>query len=746
MTSPLSLSFTVRSRLPSRRGTRATLAAVFVMALADAGAADLEFRLHVVDREATYSACTAFDVDGDGRLDIVSGAWWYRAPSWTRQFIREVDFIRGRPDDYSNLPIDVNGDGRLDLISANYRSGTLRWIENPGESFGPWTTHLVARPGPMETARLVDVDGDGRLDVLPNGVRFAAWWELPRDGSGWIRHELPSEVAGHGVGFGDVDGDGRGDVVGPRGWLRAPVDRRAGTWTWHPEFDLGPDASIPIIVTDVDGDGDGDIVWGRGHRFGIYWLEQRRDAGDRVWTRHAIDTSISQFHSLLHADLDGDGQREVIGGKRWMGHEGRDPGEYDPLIICRYEFDGSTRTWRRDIISRGGVAGFGLDPEVVDLDADGDLDLICPGRSGLCWLENLGARTDHAGDGEARPGSDDVLVAGSPYADHSRLLVRRELGDELPVETPVDWALRREDILAGAQLAMGPLPGPERRCPLDVEYGERVVVDGYTRWRISYGAEPGDRVPAYLLVPERIRGRAPAMLCLHQTVRIGKDEPVGLGNRPTLQYADELARRGYVCLAPDYPSFGEYDFDFAAARDRHASGTMKAIWNNMRAVDLLESLPEVDPDRIGCIGHSLGGHNAIFTAVFDQRLRAIISSCGFTAFHHYYDGRLAGWTSDRYMPRIRDLWKNDPDRVPFDFHELIAALAPRGFFSNSPLHDHNFDVTGVRKVEASARRVYELLGAPQRLRIVYPDAKHDFPDGVRRMAYEWLDGEMGKRR
>jgi dienelactone hydrolase len=165
---------------------------------------------------------------------------------------------------------------------------------------------------------------------------------------------------------------------------------------------------------------------------------------------------------------------------------------------------------------------------------------------------------------------------------------------------------------------------------------------------------------------------------------------------------------------------------------------MKAIWNNIRGVDLLESLPYVDARRIGAIGHSLGGHNAIFTAVFDQRIAAVVSSCGFTAFHHYYQGNLAGWTSPRYMPRIRDVYGNDPDRMPFDFYELVAALAPRRLFVCAPLHDGNFDVTGVRKVEAEAARVYELLGARDRLRFEYPDAGHDFPDAQRRAAYAWL--------
>jgi dienelactone hydrolase len=208
-----------------------------------------------------------------------------------------------------------------------------------------------------------------------------------------------------------------------------------------------------------------------------------------------------------------------------------------------------------------------------------------------------------------------------------------------------------------------------------------------------------------------------------------------------LHYAHELAERGYVCLVPDYPSFGEYKYDFKQAAG-YVSGSMKAVWNNLRAVDLLESLPEVDTERIGVIGHSLGGHNAIFTAALDQRIAAVVTSCGFTAFHSYYGGKLAGWTSDRYMPRIRDVYDNDPDKVPFDFHELVAAIAPRPFFSNSPLADSNFDVGGVRQVEAAARQVYELVGAKDHLTVMYPESKHDFPGEVRTAAYDWLDKQL----
>lgn len=705
------------------------------------------FRRHAVNVDSTYSASCVMDVNRDGKLDIICGGWWYEAPTWKRHFMRHVQMIRGRYDDYSHLPLDVNQDGWPDYVSANIRSQSLYWIEHPGPSLGEWKKHIIARPGGMETARLVDVDGDGSLDVLPNCVRtldgkpFAAWWELSTKptASGdavprWLRHELPGEVAGHGVGFGDINGDGRDDIVGPRGWIEAPPDQRTDRWIWHHEYDLGPDCSIPILVCDADFDGDNDLIWGRGHNIGLYWMEQTTDGDQqRAWIRHAIDTSWSQAHSLLLADLNNNSRLELIAGKRYMGHEGRDPGEFDPLVAYWYQFDPDVRTWRRNVISPPGPAGFGLDPKAVDLDGDGDVDIVAPGRSGLYWFENL---LVGAGPPTAVPVTPD-------YADHTELLVVTDSERrQRPVRSPADWALRRSHVLAGMQRAMGRLPDPSRRVPLAIRTIETVQEAAYVRHRISFGTEPGDRVPAHLLIPKNKQGPGPAMLCLHQTTRIGKDEPAGLGGRPSLHYAHELAERGYVCLVPDYPSFGDYNYDFKVERRHYDSGSMKAVWNNLRAVDLMQSMPEVDRDRIGCIGHSLGGHNALFTAAFDQRLRAVVSSCGFTALHEYYGGDLSGWTSDRYMPRIRDVYDNDPDQVPFDFHEVIAALAPRPVFINAPVHDSNFDVSGVRGVITAADRVYRLLKADERLRVEYPDSEHDFPDEVRHSVYDWLDRNL----
>lgn len=333
-----------------------------------------------------------------------------------------------------------------------------------------------------------------------------------------------------------------------------------------------------------------------------------------------------------------------------------------------------------------------------------------------------------------------MVVSSAPprYPDKKTLLVYQDAdGQSHPVRTAADWERRRAHILANMQEVMGLLPGATRKVPLDVRYTEEVEFPKYVRKKLTFAVEPGDRVPAFLLIPKGLTGKVPGVLCLHQTIAIGKGEPAGLGQQENKRQAVHLAERGYVTLCPDYPSFGEYPYDFK--KSGYASGSMKAIWNNMRAIDLLQSLPEVDPERIGCIGHSLGGHNTMFTAVFDARIKACVSNCGFTSFPKYYGGKLKGWTSDRYMPRIATAYGLDPEKVPFDFPEVVAAIAPRAFLASAPLHDDNFEVSGVRDCLAAAKPVYELLGAGARLAANYPDCKHDFPPDVREVAYAWLD-------
>ncbi|MCS7239064.1 MAG: glycoside hydrolase family 99-like domain-containing protein [Thermoguttaceae bacterium] len=310
---------------------------------------------------------------------------------------------------------------------------------------------------------------------------------------------------------------------------------------------------------------------------------------------------------------------------------------------------------------------------------------------------------------------------------------------------------RRDDALLRMQLVMGPLPGSDRRVPLEPKIVDEVKHEKYIRRKITYAVEPGDRVPAWLLIPlaaiDNPQRRFPAMLCLHQTVGIGKDEPAGLGGNPNLHYAKELAERGYVTLAPDYlggdipevgirGGFGEYRTD--PYKLGYVSGSMKGIWNHMRAVDLLQSLPFVDPEKIGVIGHSLGGYNSLFVAAFDPRIKVVVSSCGFTSFPRYYGGNLTGWSHRGHMPRIATIYDKDPRKVPFDFPDVLAAIAPRPIFINAPTKDF-FDIKGVVECVEAVQPIYQAFGVPELLVAAYPEGGHDFPPKIREEAYQFVD-------
>jgi hypothetical protein len=329
------------------------------------------------------------------------------------------------------------------------------------------------------------------------------------------------------------------------------------------------------------------------------------------------------------------------------------------------------------------------------------------------------------------------------------LVFRGSDGQTRPVKTVDDWLKRRAEVLQGMQAVMGRLPGPEKRCPLDVKVEEEVDKGTYVRRLISYASEPGSRVPAYLCVPKALlRGdgegaQAPGVLCLHGTDNVvGHGVVVGLGSRPNRQYASELAERGYVTLAPNYPLLARYQPDLKALG--WESGTLKAVWDNMRGLDLLQSLPYVAPGGFGAVGHSLGGHNSVYTAVFDDRIRAVVSSCGLDSYLDYYGGDEKrwlpeqGWCQTRYMPRLAD-YRGRLAEIPFDFHELIGALAPRHVLIVAPLRDSNFRAGSVDRIVAAARPIFALYGHPDRLRVVHPDCEHDFPKEERERAYALFD-------
>ncbi len=322
-----------------------------------------------------------------------------------------------------------------------------------------------------------------------------------------------------------------------------------------------------------------------------------------------------------------------------------------------------------------------------------------------------------------------------------RLLIAGFLGPGLTRADSIGAATWR----AALQQITGPLPPLSRRGPLHLQLGEAVNCDGYVRQRISYESDPGARVPAFLLIPNPAltnnRRSFPAVLALHQTHPAGNKVVVGLGQSPDDEYGVELVRRGYVVLAPPYPHLADYTPDLSPFQ----SGTLKAIWDNSRGLDLLTALPYVATNRgFAAIGHSLGGHNALFTAALDPRISIVATSCGFDSFQDYMDGQEAvwqagrGWCQDRYMPRLA-AYRGRLAQLPFDFPEILAAIAPRPIFVNAPLGDSNFRWRSVDRVVTAARQLSKQAGFPSQITVEHPDSSHRFPSDLREKAYQMFD-------
>jgi FG-GAP-like repeat len=375
---------------------------------------EIPFRIHTIDPGASETAAVA-DVNRDGRLDILSGEHWYESPvrkgqagtpAWTKRQFRELGFSNQYIDNFSDLPVDVDGDGYPDVVSVSWFAKKVAWWRNPGRAGGLWKEAPINTGFNVEFAILADLDHDGKAHEIvaqENGTG-QSWYEI-RD-KAWVRHVVSDRTYGHGIGAGDVNGDRRTDILTPRGWLEAPADPRQGPWKFHAVWEsinlpatpatAPPKPGAPprvtelgfIHVLDVNGDGRNDVITAAGHDYGVFWFEQGEGG---QWTRRVIDSAWSQGHATTLVDLNGDGRLDFVTGKRFMAHNGSDPGEKEPLGVYWYERRAASGPveWVRHLVDYGGRVGGGMQLPVTDIDGDGDLDLVCPGKSGLFLVENL---------------------------------------------------------------------------------------------------------------------------------------------------------------------------------------------------------------------------------------------------------------------------------------------------------------------------------------------------------------------
>ncbi len=345
-----------------------------------------------------FESASAFDVNKDGNIDIVSGEFWYEGPDFKKAHrITKLDPIDDYYDNFSDFPMDVNGDGYLDIVTGGWWGKTLRWRENPKVLNQMWITHDVAEVGNIERCVFCDLDKNGFYEVIPV-TKPVYIFKLKLSDQKTPTGEFEKITVdtegggGHGLGCGDVDGDGNIDLVFSGGWLKSPGNPYDTTgWKWFPEFNLGL-ASVPILVYDVNEDGLNDLIVGSAHDYGLFWYEQRVNYdGKREWLKHDIDKYRSQYHDIQLHDIDNDGKLELITGKRYRAHAFHDPGSKDPLGVYYFKINkGEFKRYTLDYGPAERASGVGIYFWVEDVDANGWKDIIAPGKEGLYLFRNYG--------------------------------------------------------------------------------------------------------------------------------------------------------------------------------------------------------------------------------------------------------------------------------------------------------------------------------------------------------------------
>jgi hypothetical protein len=361
----------------------------------------IEFKKTVLDTKFRSEGVAVADFNKDGKMDIAAGRVWYAAPDWKMHVIEGEgkDFDpNGYSGSFCNFADDLNGDGWQDLIVVDFPGTPTYWYENPQKTGESWKRHVAAKVSNNESPTYLDVDGDGKRELVmaiapPDGVdgpeRQMAILSPAKDAKAEWNVKLIS-IKGmegtaryaHGLGVGDINRDDRNDVIIKDGWWESPAEKKDDPWTFH-AAPFGADCAH-MYAYDFDGDGDNDVLSSSAHGVGIWWHEQTKGPdGKPAWKTHEIEKSFSQTHSLMLADINGDGLPDFVTGKRWWAHGPQ--GDIDPnaaAVMFWFELkrENGKASWIPHQFDHD--SGVGTQFEVADINGDGLLDVATANKKG----------------------------------------------------------------------------------------------------------------------------------------------------------------------------------------------------------------------------------------------------------------------------------------------------------------------------------------------------------------------------